>query len=202
MTDATKKFLKALYPEQKQKATFAFEDNERTNWIYVPVKDKDKQPGRNVLRLEEMNEDQKKAVLELLGSGTSESGCCQAVSIMSLESVLHDLEKNGAMVRNPGWYFVTIFGTPAKTGNWGWRIEGHHLSLNFTVKDGQVAAATPAFFGANPADIKSDAKQGQRILADVEDAAKTMFAAVDSVQKKMAVQPKHVGRFKQHEPEA
>src|SRR5258708_8610271 len=117
MTDAAQKFLDALAPEQKAKATFAFDDKERTNWIYVPVQDKEKRPGRKGLRLEEMNEDEKKAVLELLRSGTSESGFSQAVSIMSLESVLHDLEKNGAMVRNPGWYFVTIFGTPAKTGN-------------------------------------------------------------------------------------
>ena len=201
MTEAAQKLLESLSAEQKQKATFAFDDKERVNWIYVPVQDKEKRPGRKGLRLEEMNEEQKKAVLELLRSGTSESGFSQAVTIMSLESVLRDLEMNGAMVRNPGWYFVTIFGTPAKTGNWGWRIEGHHLSLNFTVKDGQVASATPAFFGANPAEIKSGDKKGQRTLGDVEEAAKTLVESLNAEQLKLAGQAKHFGEFKQHESE-
>ena len=200
MTDAAAKFLDALTPEQKAKATYAFHDKERVNWIYVPVQDKDKRPGRKGLRLEEMNEDQKKAVLELLHSGTSASGFQQAVTIMSLENILLELEKNGAMVRNPGWYFVTVFGTPAKTGSWGWRIEGHHLSLNFTVKDGQVASATPAFFGANPAEIKSGDRKGQRILGDVEDAATALVKSLDAEQKKAAVQPKQFGELAQHEP--
>ncbi|MFL5339880.1 MAG: DUF3500 domain-containing protein, partial [Gemmataceae bacterium] len=162
---------------------------------------KDKRPGRKGLRLEEMTEDQKKPVLELLRSGTSDSGFQQAVTIMSLETILHDLEKNGAMVRNPGWYFVTIFGAPAKTGSWGWRIEGHHLSLNFTVKDGQVASATPAFFGANPAEIKTGDKKGQRVLADVEDAAAALAGSLDGVQRTAALQPKQFGELAQHEPQ-
>src|SRR5262249_53999942 len=111
----------------------------------------------------------------------------------SLESMLHDLEKNGAMVRNPGWYFVSIFGTPAKTGKWGWRIEGHHMSLNFTVADGKVQSATPAFFGANPANIKSGDRKGERILPEVEDLARGLFGSLDEEQKKVALQPKDFG---------
>jgi hypothetical protein len=193
MADAAQKFLDGLTAEQKAKATFAFDDKERTNWIFVPVQDKDRRPGRKGLRLEEMTEDQKKSVLELLKTGTSESGFKQAVTIMSLEAVLHDLEKNGAMVRNPGWYFLSVFGTPAKTGKWGWRIEGHHMSLNFTVADGKVQSATPAFFGANPAEFKFGERKGERILPEVEDLARELFKSLDDEQKKAALQPKHFG---------
>jgi hypothetical protein len=119
---------------------------------------------------------------------------------MCLEPILGDLEKNGAMVRNTGWYFVTIFGKPSKTGSWGWRIEGHHLSLNFTIVDGQVQSATPAFFGANPADVKTGSKKGTRILKDIEDIARDLFKSLDENQKKLALQPKHFGEFAQREP--
>src|SRR5439155_3937192 len=174
MADAAGKFLGGLTAEQKAKATFAFDDEERTKWIFVPVQDKERRPGRKGLRHEEMTQDQKKTILELLKTGTSDSGFKQAVTIMSLEAVLHDLEKNGAMVRNPGWYFVSVFGTPAKTGKWGWRIEGHHMSRNFTVADGKVQSATPAFFGANPAEFKFGERKGERVLPEVEDLARAL----------------------------
>lgn len=193
MADAAQKFLDGLTADQKAKATFAFDDKERTNWIFVPVQTADKKPGRKGLRLEEMTDEQKKSVLELVKTGTSDSGFKQAVTIMSLEAVLHDLEKNGAMVRNPGWYFVSIFGAPAKTGKWGWRIEGHHMSLNFTVADGKVQSATPAFFGANPAEFKFGERKGERVLPEVEDLARELFKSLDDEQKKTALQPKHFG---------
>src|SRR5581483_405746 len=104
---------------------------------------------RKGLRLQEMTPAQRKAALGLLRAGTSEKGNVAAVTIMSLEEILHQQEsKKPVNVRSPEWYFFTVFGTPSKTGRWGWRVEGHHLSLNFTLDRGQVLAATPAFFGA------------------------------------------------------
>lgn len=198
MADAAQNLLGSLSDQQRAKISFDFDDKERFNYAFVPLQDKDKKPTRKGLRLEEMTDGQKKAVLELLKTGTSEKGFEQAVTIMSLETILHDLEKNGAMVRNPDWYFVTIFGKPAKTGKWGWRIEGHHLSLNFTIVDGQVQSATPAFFGANPAEIKFGERKGQRILKDVEDLARELFTSLDDEQKKVALQPKPFGEPTQH----
>jgi hypothetical protein len=198
MADAAQGLLASLSDEQRAKINFDFDDKERFNYAFVPLQDKEKKPTRKGLRLEEMTDGQKKAVLELLKSGTSDKGFEQAVTIMSLETILHDLEKNGAMVRNPGWYFVTIFGKPARTGKWGWRIEGHHLSLNFTVVDGQVLSSTPAFFGANPAEIKFGERKGTRTLKDVEDFARDLFKSLDEEQKKVALQPKHFGEPTQH----
>jgi hypothetical protein len=110
----------------------------------------------------------------------------EALQIMSLEAILLDLEKGKGPTRNPEWYFFTVFGTPTKLGKWGWRVEGHHLSLNFTVENGAVISATPAFFGANPATVKGGDKKGQRTLAGAEDLPKKLFEALDEDQKKAA----------------
>ncbi len=122
MAQAAQNFLEGLKPEQKTQASFPFDSKERTNWNFTPQQDnKTRKATRKGLPLEEMTADQKKAALLLVKAGTSEKGNVTATTIMSLENLLKELEKNGAMVRNPEWYFFTVFGTPGKTGKWGWR---------------------------------------------------------------------------------
>jgi hypothetical protein len=189
MADAAEKFLAGLSPEQKTRATFAFADKERLNWHFVPLQDANRKPTRHGLPLYEMTDAQKDAARALLRAGTSQSGYTRATTIMSLEAILHELEKGGRTVRDPGWYFFTVFGTPGKTGKWGWRVEGHHLSLNFTLDGGQVVAATPAFFGANPAVVKGGARKGLATLSDAEDLAREVFKSLNEEQRKAAHQP-------------
>src|SRR5207253_3923422 len=105
-----------LQGEQKSKATFPFESKERTNWNFTPQQDASKKSTRKGVPLEDMTAAQKKAALALVRAGTSKSGNVQATTIMSLEAILREQEQTGAMVRNPEWYFFTVFGTPAKTG--------------------------------------------------------------------------------------
>jgi hypothetical protein len=199
MATAAEKFLATLNDEQKAKATFAFDDKERINWNFVPLQDKDKKPTRKGLRLEQMTAEQKTAARELVRTGTSQTGYTQAITIMSLESILNDLEKpRGTNVRSPDWYFFTVFGTPSKTGKWGWRVEGHHLSLNFTIDRGKVLAATPAFFGANPAEVKAGERKGLRTLPEAEDFARDLFDSLDADQRKVAAQPKQFPEIEQH----
>ncbi len=193
MATAAEKFLGTLTADQKKNATFDFDDKERLNWHFIPLQDQAKKSTRRGLPLEAMSKEQKAAALELVRAGTSATGYTEAVTIMSLEAILHELEterKKNVMVRNPEWYFFSVFGTPSKTGKWGWRVEGHHLSLNFTLDKGGVVAATPAFFGANPATVKSGPKKGQRTLPQAEDLAKELFLSFDAGQKKVAFQPK------------
>src|SRR5262249_34818845 len=73
---------------------------------------------------------------------------------------------------------------------WGWRVEGHHLALNFTLDGSKVVASTPAFFGANPASVKDGHRKGLRTLAEAEDLAKQLFASLDDKQRKTAFQAK------------
>jgi hypothetical protein len=186
MVAAAKKLQASLTPEQREKAVFAYDNKERTNWYFTPRQDAKKRTTRKGLPLEEMTEEQKQAALALLKAGTSEGGYTQATTIMSLESILNELEKGGSMVRRPGWYFLTIFGDPAKKGSWGWRVEGHHLSLNFTLDGAKVVASTPAFFGANPATVKQGERKGLRTLAEAEDLAKELYRSLDEDQRKIA----------------
>jgi hypothetical protein len=197
MTTAAEQFLDTLQPAQKAKATFPFDSKERTRWFFTPQQNAERQATRKGLPLADMTEKQKKAALALVAAGTSASGDRQALTIMSLEAILHDLEKGGAMVRNPQWYFFSVFGTPAKTGRWGWRVEGHHLSLNFTIDGGQVVAATPAFFGANPANVMSGPRKGLRTLPRAEDLALDLFKSLDPDQRKVAYRAKNFGEAKE-----
>jgi len=200
MCDAAAKLVNSLHDDQKSKALFAFDDKERTNWHFVPMQNAKKEPTRKGLRFEQMSEEQQEIAKALLRAGTSQSGYDKAITIMSLEAILAELEKGGAMVRNPGWYFVSIFGTPSKVGKWGWRIEGHHLSLNFVVDRGKIVASTPAFFGANPAEIKTGPRKGFRTLPEAEDLAKQLFASLDAAQRKIAFRTKLFPEIEQGKP--
>lgn len=193
--------LAKLSDEQKAKAGFEFDSKERTRWHFVPLQDANKKPTRKGLPLEEMSPEQKKLALALLRAGTSETGSKQAVTVMSLEAILRDQEAKtgGKMVRNPEWYFISIFGNPAKTGKWGWRVEGHHLSLNFTLNGDEVISATPSFFGANPAEVKSGKHKGLRILEPTESLAVKLYLALSDDQKKVAYRDKHYPEIPQAE---
>lgn len=202
MSDAANKFLASLTPEQKKKATFDFNDPHRTKWFFTPQQE-GKKFTRKGVRLEEMTPEQKKAALELLKSGLSAKGYEQATGIIGLEGMLAELEGGkGAMVRNTGWYFVSIFGEPSNTGKWGWRVEGHHLSVNYTLDKGEVVAGAPMLFGANPADVKAGAKKGLRTLPDIEDHARALIKSLNADQDKVAKQPKAFPEIKEGQPKA
>jgi hypothetical protein len=189
MTEAAQQFLNTLPPELRQKATFPFDHAERFNWHFVPL-EQNRKPTRKGVGLFEMNETQKEAALKLLRSALSAEGYQTAVTIMSLEAILHELEQGKGPTRDPGWYFFTVFGEPSRDGEWGWRVEGHHLSLNFTVSKGEVRSATPAFWGANPATVMSGPKKGQRTIPDHDDLARELFRSLDESQRRLAFQPK------------
>jgi uncharacterized protein DUF3500 len=203
MSDAARKFLAALNPELKKKATFPFDDKHRLAWFFTPQQTKDKQPTRVGVRMEELSAAQKAAALGLLKTGLSEKGYEQAKTIMSLEGILHDLEgPKGAMVRNTGWYFITVFGEPSNTGPWGWRMEGHHMSVNYTLDKGEVTDATPLMFGANPADVKAGPRKGLRTLPEIEDHARALIKSLTPEQDKVARQAKSFSEIKENNPRA
>lgn len=200
MAAAAEKLVAGLTADQKAVALMGFDDPERTNWHFVPYQSKDRKPLRKGLPLAAMTGDQRDQVLALLRAGTGAYGYEAAATIMSLENTLKDLEKNGPMVRDPQWYFVSVFGTPATTGSWGWRFEGHHLSLNFTVADGRLVSFTPNFFGSNPAVIKDGPKKGQKTLDEVDELARELFRSLDASQRATALQPKQFPEIEEGKP--
>ncbi len=172
-------FLSSLTPDQRAKATFPFQDDERLNWHFIPR-------PRKGLPLKEMTPPQKHLAQALLSAGLSQSGYIKATTIMSLEDVLRILEKDSGERRNPDGYFFSIFGEPGDQGTWGYRVEGHHLAQNFTIVNGKVADS-PSFFGANPAMVKEGPRQGLRALAAEEDLGRDLLTALDDSQRKVAI---------------
>ncbi|MEI7852692.1 MAG: DUF3500 domain-containing protein [Planctomycetota bacterium] len=197
MAKAADEFSATLSAEQKKKAFFTFEDSERTNWNFVPLQDKAKNPTRKGLRMEEMSGEQKQLALSMVQAGTSKEGYSRVRGIMGLEQVLKENEKNGTNVRSSDWYFVSVFGTPGAGKKWGWRFEGHHLSLNFVIEGNKVVSATPSFFGANPALVLNGDKKGLRTLPETEDFAKKLISSLSEDQKKVAFTDKLFSEIEQ-----
>lgn len=202
MQEAAGKFLAALSPELKKKASFSFSDPHRTKWYFTPQQEK-RTFTRKGVRLEEMNAEQKSASMALLKSGLSPKGYEQATTILTLEGLLKELEgSKGAMVRNNAWYFVSVFGEPSATGKWGWRFEGHHLSVNYTLDRGEVVSATPLLFASNPADVKAGSKKGLRALPAIEDHARALIKSLDEKQDAVARQAREFAEIREGQPRA
>ena len=177
---AAEAFLANLSPEQHTAAVFAFDDPQRFDWHYVPR-------GREGLALKDMNEEQRGLAFAFLQAGLSEKGFRKAVTITRLEAVLREIERWNLLDRDPEKYFISIFGQPSETGTWGWRVEGHHLSLNFTIVNGHLYASAPRFLGANPARVDNGELAGVRTLSGEEDLARSLVASLNKSQLARAV---------------
>jgi hypothetical protein len=187
MTQAARDFVAGLNAEQRAEATMKFDNPARLDWHFIP---KEKRKG---LQIKFMDDQQRKLAHSLLSSAVSQLGYDKAKTIMSLEAILHELEKNkqGAPLRDPERYYFTIFGQPSESDRWGLSVEGHHLSLNFVVDGGKIASVTPAFYGANPADVRGDYKvgapRGTRVLHAEEDRGFELLKSLSAEQRAKAV---------------
>jgi hypothetical protein len=179
LTATAQNFLASLDKAQQTRATFDFMDAERFVYHYTPV-------PRKGLALHEMRSDQQHLAHALLSAGLSQRGYVKAVTIMSLEEVLRVLENDSGERRNPGKYYFSIFGQPADTGIWGYRVEGHHVSLHYTVRDGRILAA-PTFLGANPREVRHGERKGLRVLSAEEDLARDLLHSLEPEQQKTAI---------------
>jgi hypothetical protein len=167
MTEAAERFLRALTDEQKKQVMFEFKDAERENFHFVPDFAIKPEPGRKGLTIKEMTPAQQTLALALPASVLSHKGYLKAMSITVLEKILFDMEKRD--VRDPERYYVSIFGKPDDHGTWGFRFEGHHLSINVCVIKGEHFACTPSFMGSNPAIVKEGPFAGLEVLNDEEE---------------------------------
>ncbi len=181
MVAAAADLLAILDESQRAKAFFALSDPERENWHFVPM-------DRKGIALSDLRPDQDHLVYGLLGSALSAEGWRKTTAIMSLEKLLFDLE-NSSPKRNPENYYLAVFGEPKAGQPWGWRFEGHHLSLNFTIAPDNSVSLTPSFLGANPGEIKDGPRAGLRILADEEDFALELVRSLTPEQQQTAIVP-------------
>lgn len=170
-------FIDNLSEDQKTKALYAFADANRAEWTYLPGE-------RQGLSLNELEEAQKKLLWEFVDNHLSDFGQNKTRNVIILESVLRDYD--GQDWRDPGLYYISIFGDPAPTGAWSWRFEGHHVSLNFTFVEGEIAPI-PLFYGSNPAIVPGGPHEGLELLKTEILLAKLMLDSMDAAQKHKSI---------------
>ncbi len=183
MGEAAQAFLAALSTDQRATAQLDFADHEeRTSWYYTPT-------ARKGLPFTQMDRQQQRLAQQLIMSGLSRGGYNTVTTIMGLETLLDGKEgfTSQSWWRDSRLYHLTIFGTPDSTGTWGWRFEGHHISLNYTLVDGKIVAPTPTFFGSNPAESPLIGSQSLRPLATIEDLARDLMHAFGAEQRAKAL---------------
>ena len=183
MVQAANQWLDSLNVEQKAKATFHYLDGERIFWYYPPL-------NRHGLPLRDMDASQRDLAYALMATGLTESANARAKGIMQHELILGPLEKDAGHVtwdRNPELYYWTVFGEPGGSDPWGWRVEGHHVSLHLSIWGDDVISVTPFFFGANPAEVPNGPEKGKRLLDQREDIAIDLMASLDAGQRSQAI---------------
>lgn len=183
MAAAAAAWLNSLSPEQRAKATYEYMDGERVFWYYPPL-------NRHGLALRDMDDEQRKRAYGIMESGLTPRAYKQASQIIDHETILGKLEKERGVVsfvRDPELYYFTVFGEPGGAEPWAWRVEGHHVSLHYSVWGDNVISTTPFFFGANPAEAPQGPQQGLRILGDRQDLAMELVNGLSSEQRRRAV---------------
>lgn len=186
MARAATQFVDSLSADQKARAVLAFDSDDRLRWHFIP----NEMFPRKGLMIKDMNETQRRLAHDLLRTGLSARGYNKVAAIIELEDILRVIEAGGKFARSKDEYLFSVFGAPAAKGNWGWRVEGHHVSLRFTVADGAARgylASSPMFLGTNPAEVRDGDKKGMRILSEEEDAARALVMALSPDQHKLAI---------------
>jgi Protein of unknown function (DUF3500) len=184
LADAAQKFLATLPDDQSKRVRLDFEDAARKDWHYVPRE----RPG---VRLGDLDAKARAAAQDLFAAALSARGLEKLEGVLALEALLRDLQTTNGRApswRDPGSYYLCVFGDPASSEPWGWRIEGHHLSLSFTLANGEVAV-TPHFFGAEPTRADVPGRGTLRVLGAEEDLALELLKSLDDEQRALALVP-------------
>ena len=175
MAAAAQAFLASLPPDQAAITRIPFADPERENFHFIPRQ-------RRGIALGDLKDEPKACLRHLLATALSESARAQVDTIIELEALLGEIENNPTH-RDPGKYHLSIFGEPTPAGTWGWRFEGHHISINLTLADGKVISATPSFLGANPAQVREGRMTGSHPLAEEENLARKLARSLHEAGK-------------------
>jgi hypothetical protein len=163
-------FLKGLEPDKRKLATFAWDGPQWRNWNYFGTGDNIK-PG---LRLEQMSAAQKAAAWELLAALFSPVGIEKTRNVMTLQDVLAS-QGNMPKQRSSERFSFAVFGMPAETGAWGFRLEGHHLHQSIAVRDNRIVSVTPSSFSVNPNRVTSGKHAGLVTLREEESLSRRLI---------------------------
>ncbi|TAE98744.1 MAG: DUF3500 domain-containing protein [Runella slithyformis] len=182
MQQAAQNFLSTLSTEQKDSVNLPFDSEWRFDWNYTPR-------YRKGLPFKKMTSIQKTAAIQLIKTGLSQEGMAKAEAIIALEYVLRQVEKRpeNDTYRDPEHYAILICGVPHAKNPWSWRVEGHHLSLHYTLTDGKVQFM-PSFMGSNPAIVLPGyVQEGKQVLKSESDLAFELLRSFDDNQRKQVI---------------
>jgi hypothetical protein len=180
MREAASHLLAAIDEPNRERLCWRLDDEDRRSWAYFPRNS----PG---LQIGSLNADEQKLVHRLVVAGLSYHGYAQVVAVMAQERLIDlDEARRLTAIRDPGRYFVRIFGSP-EDDVWGWQYEGHHVSLNVTVGGDALVSATPIFIGSQPAEVRHGEHSVMRICGEEEDAARELLRSLDGKQRSQAV---------------
>jgi hypothetical protein len=181
--NAASAFLKSLPAELRATASFPLESPQRTTWNFVPME----RAGVSLLKLDDA---QSELLGPLLATALSPEGLLAARGVMKHENILRRVETEAGVAnasrRDPGLYYTSIFGKPAAGAAWGWRFEGHHLSVNVSEIPGEVPIVAPMFVGANPARVLDGPNAGFRLLAAEEDLGRELIKMLPASRRATA----------------
>ena len=185
----TQAFIDSLTPDQRKRTVVPFDTGARQKWSFRPGSDIRKEG----LAIGEMSDEQRVRAHRVLQCGLSSQGYQKAVAIMHLDDIVMANFHKTVFASLPGpveighdFFWLTVFGDPAGEEAWGWQLEGHHLVQNFTVVGNDIAV-TPAFMGAEPAEVHSGPLAGWRVLGQEVDLAFTFFESLTESQREIAV---------------
>ena len=190
----------SLSQVQKMAGALGFNDTARMKWNNLPVGLR----ARVGVSIGNMTEDQRKQVHRILSVSLSSQGYLKATSIMHLDDLLNRYfdslyfkkEINDTMhhmMQSLLWshknFYFAFFGQPTDSV-WGYKLEGHHLSVNFTFINDRLCV-TPFFIGTDPAEYPNSEYAGWRVLGQEEDLGiKLITHLPPALQKKATMSTK------------
>ena len=178
MATGARQFLSGLETYQRAPATFDYEDEERFDFHYIPRE-------RAGVALKSLSPAQRLLAHRLLATALSPRGMQRALDIMFLEKILFEAERRP--IRDPDLYYFTVFGEPSSDSDWGFRVEGHHLSLNVSLRDGRLASTSPLFMGSNPAEVRDGDHLGMKALPDEEALGRELLRSFSPADRSRVV---------------
>ncbi|MBA3528926.1 MAG: DUF3500 domain-containing protein [Propionibacteriaceae bacterium] len=176
--------MESLSADQRAAATTAFDVGEPREWTYLPGP----RPGVCVA---DLSSEQRDLASALLLASYSPRGTADAERVIRVEAIRRGLVSNkGATSTLDRYgdlsYWLRILGDPSTDQPWAWRLSGHHLVAQVTVAGGEVAA-TPQFFGAEPARVLTGPHAGFRALPQEEDLARQLVSGLTDDQRRLAI---------------
>jgi hypothetical protein len=171
--------LDSMTDLQKKRVLFDMKDSARVQWNNLPIGLR----ARVGVNIGSMTEGQRIQLHRLISVSLSSQGYLKSTAVFHMDNLLNLMydtlkargkvdERTYKFLMDLKWthknFYLAFFGDPRSGNNWGYKIEGHHLSLNFTVLNGKVSV-TPFFIGSDPAEYRILEYAGWRILGQEDD---------------------------------